>query len=66
LELLEWATPALAGTYSDDYPYEAYAEYNLGRTLAELGRCEEARSHLDQSKRLQGNRREIVEAKKIC
>jgi serine/threonine-protein kinase len=66
LELLERAAPALAGTYSDDFPYEAYAEYNLGRTLAELGRCEEARAHLDRSKRLQGNRREIVEAKKIC
>jgi serine/threonine-protein kinase len=66
LELLERATPALAGTYSDGFPYEAYAEYNLARTLAELGRCKEARPHLDSSKRLQGNRPEIREAKKAC
>jgi hypothetical protein len=58
--------PALAGTYSDDFRYEAYAEYNLGRTLAELDRCDEALPHLEQSKELQGNRREIVEARKSC
>jgi tetratricopeptide (TPR) repeat protein len=66
LPLLERAVPALQGTYSDDFPYEAYAEYNLGRTLAELDRCEDALPHLDRSKELQGNRKEIVEAKKIC
>ena len=66
LELLERALPALEGTFSDDFPYEAYAEYNIGRTLAELGRCEEALPHLDRSKELQGNRSEIREAKKIC
>ena len=66
LPLLERAVPALEGTYSDDFPYEAYAEYNLGRTLAELDRCEEAFPHLDRSKELQGNRSEIREAKKIC
>lgn len=66
LPLLERAVPALQGTFSDDFRYEAYAEYNLGRTLAELGRCEEALAHLDRSKELQGNRPEIVEARKIC
>ncbi|MGH3042664.1 MAG: tetratricopeptide repeat protein, partial [Gaiellaceae bacterium] len=66
LPLLERALPALAGTYSDDFRHEAYAEYNLGRTLAELDRCDEALPHLDRSKRLQGNRREIVEARKSC
>ena len=66
LELLEQAVPALEGTYSDDFPYEAYAEYNIGRTLAELGRCDEARPHLDRSKELQGNRPEIRDAKRSC
>jgi eukaryotic-like serine/threonine-protein kinase len=66
LPLLEQALPALQGTYSDDFPYEAYAEYNLGRTLVELDRCEEALPHLERSKELQGNRKEIVEAMKSC
>jgi tRNA A-37 threonylcarbamoyl transferase component Bud32 len=66
LPLLERAAPALAGTYSDDFRYEAYAEYNLGRTLAELDRCDEALSHLERSKQLQGNRKEIVEVRKRC
>jgi tetratricopeptide (TPR) repeat protein len=66
LQLLERAVPALEGTYSDDFRYEAYAEYNLGRTLAELGRCDEALPHLDRSKELQGNREEIRDAMKSC
>jgi eukaryotic-like serine/threonine-protein kinase len=66
LPLLEQALPALQGTYSEDFRYEAYAEYNLGRTLAELDRCEDALAHLERSKELQGNRKEIVEAKKRC
>jgi tRNA A-37 threonylcarbamoyl transferase component Bud32 len=66
LPLLERAVPALTGTFSDDFPYEAYAEYNFGRTLAELDRCEEALPHLDRSKQLQGNRPEIREAMKSC
>ncbi|MGH3061907.1 MAG: protein kinase domain-containing protein, partial [Gaiellaceae bacterium] len=53
LPLLERALPALRGTYSDDFPYEAYAEYNLGKTLAELDRCDEALPHLDRSEELQ-------------
>jgi len=66
LPLLERAVPALTDTFSDDFRYEAYAEYNLGRTLAELDRCEEAGPHLDRSKQLQGNLPEIREAKKSC
>ena len=66
LPLLERAVPALEGTYSDSFRYEAYAEYNLGRTLAALDRCREARGHLERSKRLQGNRQEIKEAKRLC
>ena len=66
LPLLERAVPALRGTYSDDFRYEAYAEYNLGRTLVELGRCDDAVPHLERSRDLQGNRREIKEALRDC
>jgi hypothetical protein len=45
---------------------EIYAECNLGRTLAELDRCDEAREHLERSKQLQGNREEIKAAKHLC
>ena len=66
LPLLERAVPALRGTYSDDFRYEAYAEYNLGRTLVELGRCNDAVPHLERSRDLQGNRPEIREALRDC
>jgi serine/threonine-protein kinase len=66
LPLLERAVPALRDTYSDDFRYEAYAEYNLGRTLVELGRCDDAVPHLERSRDLQGNRREIRDALRNC
>ena len=66
LPLLERAVPALRGTYSDGFRYEAYAEYNLGRALVELGRCNDAVPHLERSRDLQGNRREIKEALRDC
>jgi eukaryotic-like serine/threonine-protein kinase len=66
LPLLRRAVPALRGTYSDDFRYEAYAEYNLGKTLAELGRCEEALPHLERSEDLQGEEQPITEAKEQC
>ena len=57
LPLLERAVPALRGTYSDGFRYEAYAEYNLGRTLVELGRCNEARCRTWSAREhLQGER----------
>jgi len=66
LPLLERAVPALRGTYSDDFLYEAYAEYNLGRTLVELDRCNEAVPHLERSRELQRNRPEIRDALRAC
>jgi hypothetical protein len=66
LPLLERAVPALRGTYSGDFPYEAYAEYNLGKTLAELDRCDEALPHLERSEQLQGHRGPITAAKRQC
>jgi eukaryotic-like serine/threonine-protein kinase len=66
LPLLEDAVPALRGTYSSGFRYEAYAEYNLGKTLAELGRCGDAVPHLERSEQLQGERAEITSAKQSC
>jgi hypothetical protein len=60
------ALKTLAGTYSDDFRYEAYAAYNMGKALAELGRCEQALRYLDRSEELQGHRREIDEARAQC
>jgi serine/threonine protein kinase len=60
------ALKTLEGTYSDDFRYEAYANYNTGKALAELGRCEQALGYLDRSEELQGHRREIDEARAQC
>ena len=46
--------------------YEAYAEYDLGAALAQLGQCDEALQHLQRSRQLQGNRPEIRDAEKLC
>jgi predicted Ser/Thr protein kinase len=46
--------------------YEAYAEYDLGRALAEQGKCPEALEHLDRSEQLQGSRPPITEARALC
>jgi len=66
LALFERTVPALEGTYASGFPYEAYGEYNLGRTLAEVGRCPEALPHLERSKKLQGNLEPIKTAIKSC
>ena len=60
------ALRALEGTYSDDFRYEAYAAYNMGKALVELGRCDQALPYLDRSEELQGHRREIDEARARC
>ena len=66
LALLRRALPSLRGTYSDGFRYEAYTEYNLGKTLAELGRCGAALPHLERSEDLQGPREPITSAKAAC
>jgi eukaryotic-like serine/threonine-protein kinase len=66
LPLLRRAVPALRGTYSNGFRYEAYAQYNFGKTLAELGRCDEALPHLERSEQLQGEREPITDAKRQC
>jgi hypothetical protein len=49
-----------------DFRYEAYVNYDLGKALAELGRCDEALRYLDRSEQLQGHRSEIDEARAPC
>ena len=66
LPMLRQAVRPLRGTYSDGFRYEAYAEYNLGKTLAELGRCSDALPHLERSEALQGEREPITAAKAQC
>jgi tetratricopeptide (TPR) repeat protein len=66
LPLLRRALPALRGSFSSGFRYEAYAEYNLGKTLAELGQCDEALQHLERSEALQGSREPITAAKQQC
>jgi tRNA A-37 threonylcarbamoyl transferase component Bud32 len=46
--------------------YEAYAAYDVGRSLVELGRCEEALPYLDRSQQIQGRRSEIDAARAAC
>ena len=58
------AVAALQGT--DNRLYQAYAAYNLGRALAEQGKCDEALQHLNRSEQLQGEREEITDAKAKC
>jgi serine/threonine protein kinase len=58
--------PALRGTYSDRFRYEAYVNYDLGKALAELGQCGPALRYLDRSEALQGHRSEIDEARATC
>jgi eukaryotic-like serine/threonine-protein kinase len=57
------AVAALAGS---GQLYEAYAEYDLGRALAEQGKCDEAVQHLDRSEQLQGARGPITSARAKC
>ena len=61
LPLLRQAVAKLAGV---GYPTEAYANYNLGYTLLQLGSCAEAIGYLDRAKRLEPERSEPRDALK--
>jgi tRNA A-37 threonylcarbamoyl transferase component Bud32 len=60
------ALKPLQGTYRDDFRYEAYAYYDAGKALSELGRCQTALVYLDRSEALQGSRSEIDAARARC
>jgi serine/threonine-protein kinase len=59
LPLLQAAVQKLRGV---GYPNEAYANYNLGYTLLQLGSCGEAVQYLEQAKRLEPWRHEPKDA----
>jgi tetratricopeptide (TPR) repeat protein len=63
LALAEQALPALAG---QDRTYEAYANYNVGRSLSELGRCEEAVPYLERRIELGGPHPDAERALEGC
>ena len=59
LPLLQQAVAKLSGV---GFPYEAYANYNLGYTLLQLGRCSEAIPYLQKARRLEPDRHEPRDA----
>src|SRR5436190_8070779 len=59
LPLLQQAVAKLSGV---GYPNDAYANYNLGYTLLQLGSCEEAIPYLEQAKNLEPQRHEPKDA----
>jgi serine/threonine protein kinase len=65
-EALPVAQQALAKLQGSGELYEAYANYNVGRSLIELGRCDEGLPFIAASQRIQGSRREFREARAKC
>jgi tetratricopeptide (TPR) repeat protein len=63
LPLAQQALAALEGSGDD---YEAFANYNVGRSLIELGNCAEGLKFIDESERLQGHRSEFDQARAKC
>jgi tetratricopeptide (TPR) repeat protein len=63
LPLLQQAVEKLGGTGPGD-PYEGYANYNLGYTLLQLGRCDEAIPYLQRADELEPQRHEPKQALK--
>jgi tRNA A-37 threonylcarbamoyl transferase component Bud32 len=61
LPLLERAVPALRGAGPADAT-EGYANYNLGYTLLQLGRCSEAQTYLKRAQALEPDRVEVRQA----
>ena len=60
------ARQAVAKLKGSGQLYEAYAEYDLGRALAEQRKCPEALQHLERSEQLQGHRSQIDDARSRC
>ena len=63
LQLAQQALPALRDR---DRTYEAYANYNIGRSLAELGRCDEALPYLERREQMLGPHPDVTAAKQRC
>jgi serine/threonine-protein kinase len=65
-EALPISQQALAKLKGSGQLYEGYANYNVGRSLIELGRCDEGLPYIAESERIQGSRREFREARAKC
>ena len=63
LPLVQQAVQKLSGVGPSD-PYEGYANYNLGYTLLQLGRCNEAIAYLQRAAALEPKRSEPKHALK--
>jgi tetratricopeptide (TPR) repeat protein len=61
LPLLQQAVAKLSGV---GFPNEAYANYNLGYTLLQLGSCSEAVPYLERAQQLEPHRHEPKDALK--
>jgi tetratricopeptide (TPR) repeat protein len=57
---------ALERLRGNDRTYEAYANYNIGKALAELGRCDEALPYLERREQLLGLHPDVTAAKRKC
>jgi tRNA A-37 threonylcarbamoyl transferase component Bud32 len=65
-EALERAQQALAIVEGTGHDYEAYANYDVGKALAELGRCDEALPYLERREQLRGAHPDVTAAKREC
>jgi eukaryotic-like serine/threonine-protein kinase len=63
LPIAQRALQQLAGT---GQTYEGYANYNVGRSLVELDRCDEALPYLDRREQLLGPHPEVTAARRKC
>jgi tetratricopeptide (TPR) repeat protein len=63
LPLLQQAVAKLSGV---GFPNEAYANYNLGYTLLQLGRCSEAVPYLERAQQLEPHRHEPKDALRLA
>jgi serine/threonine-protein kinase len=65
-EALPIARRALQQLQGTGQTYEGYANYNVGRSLVELGRCDEALPYLDRREQLLGPHPEVRAARRKC
>jgi tetratricopeptide (TPR) repeat protein len=65
-EALPLAQQALNMLQGSGDTYEGYANYNVGRSLAELDRCDEAIPYLRRREQLLGPHRDVTSALRKC
>ena len=65
-EALPIAQRALQQLQGTGETYEGYANYNVGRSLVELDRCDEALPYLDRREQLLGPHPEVTAARRKC